>query len=486
MEIDAISDNATSDPQDDMGSTSLHTSPDKFISASESDESAPTASNNCQQSNSLLESQLRGKNDEINFLKSTNQGLLADMKELEEYVHHIHAAHEELMKAHKTLQGSYSKLHLHSEKETDGLQAKLTEMQQKVEELVASNAKFLNSKARKSYHELGSTQKAVVHRQVRETIGPEIDQLMETRQLTAAQVVLEYVNGQKAAIKINMKPLRTFDELTDVERETVAVMSDSNSLHRTSNAAYAAKRRIIKDLPPLSHLKQYHQLIMSQLPKIIVAPIRSGGFLPIRAELKLQLEHLDCMGNLDQTETVHVKVGVDGTRLTHNNSVCIYTVESISTATDIGLVGAVKGGDGRDDMAQCGAPFFQQLEEIDKNPVIQTDIGDIPIELRGGGDLCNLYTQLVLSAATAKYCCPLCICPKGMFWATAINPALLHDCNSHGLGQTRGNIMNEAIRSKPAFSVKNMPQTPLPRDPNTLIIKWMLLCTLHMDMRICG
>ena len=312
MEIDAISDNATSDPQDDMGSTSLHTSPDKFISASESDESAPTASNNCQQSNSLLESQLRGKNDEINFLKSTNQGLLADMKELEEYVHHIHAAHEELMKAHKTLQGSYSKLHLHSEKETDGLQAKLTEMQQKVEELVASNAKFLNSKARKSYHELGSTQKAVVHRQVRETIGPEIDQLMETRQLTAAQVVLEDVNGQKAAIKINMKPLRTFDELTDVERETVAVMSDSNSLHRTSNAAYAAKRRIIKDLPPLSHLKQYHQLIMSQLPKIIVAPIRSGGFLPIRAELKLQLEHLDRMGNLDQTETVHVKVGVDG------------------------------------------------------------------------------------------------------------------------------------------------------------------------------
>lgn len=225
---------------------------------------------------------------------------------------------------------------------------------------------------------------------------------------------------------------------------------------------------------------------MSQLPKIIETPIRSGGFIPIRAELKLQLEHLDCMGNLDQTETVHVKVGVDGTRLTHNNSVCIYTVESISTATDIGLVGAVKGGDGRDDMAQCGAPFFQQLEEIDKNPVIQTDIGDIPIELRGGGDLCNLYTQLVLSAATAKYCCPLCICPKGMFWATAINPALLHDCNSHGLGQTRGNIMNEAIRSKPAFSVKNMPQTPLPRDPNTLIIKWMLLCTLHMDMRICG
>lgn len=146
------------------------------------------------------------------------------------------------MRVHKTLQGSYSKVQLNSEKETDGLQAKLTEMQQKLDELVASNAKFLNSKAKKAYHELGSTQKAVVHRQVRETIGPEINQLMETRQLTAAQVVLEDVNGQKAAVKINMKPPRTFEELTDVERETVAVMSDSNAIHRTSDAAYAAKQ----------------------------------------------------------------------------------------------------------------------------------------------------------------------------------------------------------------------------------------------------
>ena len=105
-----------------------------------------------QQSTPLMDRLLKEKDEQINFLKSTNQGLLAELTEQENYVQHIHRAHQELMKVHKSLQESYSKFQSNSGKETNGLQSQLTELQQRFDELVASNTSFLNSKTKKAYH----------------------------------------------------------------------------------------------------------------------------------------------------------------------------------------------------------------------------------------------------------------------------------------------------------------------------------------------
>ena len=430
--------------------------------------------------------ELREKDAEIAFLKSTNQGLQEEVKDLESYLEYLHTSHGDLIKEHKLMQSSYAKLQVTSDKDTEELTSRLNHMQQKVDELANSKGKFFLTKAKKPYHDLSAAQKSVVHRQVRETVAPKIDELLEDRKLCVSLVVLKDVDGKNPSVKINTQPHRTFDQLTDAERQTVAELSDSNAIHRTSNASYAAKRKIIKDLPPLTHLQRHNENVASSLPPIRQAPGREGGFLPIRTELKQQIEHLDKLGKLDSSETVYVKYGLDSTRLTHNVNCCVYSAETISASTEIGLVGAVDGGDSHDDMDTAAPPFFEQIKELDKNPVIQTDIGDVKVELRGGGDLCNIYQQLGLCNATSKHNCPCCVLPKASFWETADNEELLRKCNGPELGRTRSNIMNEAKQTKPNFSVKNMPQTPLPRNPNGLIITWMVLCMLHAVLRLTG
>ena len=274
------------------------------------------------ESDSSFKRQLCEKDAEITFLKGTNQGLLQEVNDLESYLEYLHTSQVDLMKEHKLLQSSYAKLQLTSDKDSEELTSRLNHMQQKVDELAESNGKFRLTKAKKPYYDLSAAQKAVVHRQVRETVAPKIDNLLEDRKLCMSQVVLEDVEGKNPSIKINTKPHRTFDQLTDAECETVAELSDSNAIHRTSNASYAAKRKIIKDLPPLTHLQRHNENVASSLPQISQAPGREGGFLPIRAELKQQIEHLDKLGKLDRTETVYVKYGLDSTRLTHNSTSC--------------------------------------------------------------------------------------------------------------------------------------------------------------------
>ena len=263
-------------------------------------------------------------------------------------------------------------------------------------------------------------------------------------------------------------------------------MSDTNSIYRTSHAAYASKRRLIKDLPPLTHLKLYDESLKAKLPPITVAPGRPGGFTPIRTEVKTQIEFLDRKGDLDQEKPVYVKCGIDATKMTNKDNCYVYSIETISSKTEIGLVGAVKGGDSADDMEKCGTSYFEELKELDVNPLVETNVGAVKVELRGGGDLSNLYAQLGLCKATSKYCCPICVLPKDRFYATAFDPNLVAGCNGRTYGRTRANISNEAIKSKPDFSVKRLPQCPLPRDPNQLIVKWVVYCVLHADLRLAG
>ena len=424
---------------------------------------------------------IREKDAEILFLNRTNQGLLAEIAELQDYAHNCNSALIDLNKEHSDLQKLYGKLQLDAEKDSSNLTSKLNE-------LTASRGKFVQNqaKSRKPYHDLCPAQKSVVHRDVREILIPELDSAFKKRKLNVSQVVLVNSEGQSSTVKIDATPKHTFSQLTPAELETVSAISDLKSIHRTSHASYAANRQLIKDLPPLAHLKQHDEALKAKMPPIAVAPGRAGGFTPIRMEVQAQLEYLGRKGDLDLAETVHVKCGIDATKLTHNDNACVYSIETISSATEIGLIGAVKGGDGASDMEQCGTLFFQQLKDLDAKPSIKTNLGDVEIKLRGGGDLANLYAQLGLCKATSRFCCPICVLPKEDFHKAAFDPRLVEACNGRGLGRTRANIMNEAVKSKPGYSVKRLPQCPLPRDPNTLIIEWFVFCVLHADCRIGG
>ena len=449
---------------------------------------SPAARSSTSPSSTDHENLIQEKDAEILFLKRTNDGLHDEIQALQDYANLCNSAHLELVKVYGDLQKSNAKMQMDAEKDNSNLSCTINEMRLKLDELSASKGKFIQhqEKSRKPYHKLCPAQKSAVHKDLRENLVPDLDTALKKRKLYVDSVILAHTEGEQSSVKIDIRPKRTFSQLSPIELETVAAMSDSNSIYRTSHAAYASKRRLIKDLPPLSHLKSYDESLKETLPKITVAPGRAGGFTPIRTEVKKQIEYLDRKGDLDLNEPVYVKTGIDATKMTNQDSACIYTVESISSKTEIGLVGAVKGGDSADDMEQCGKPYFEQLKELDINPLVETNAGVVKVELRGGGDLSNLYAQLGLCKATSKHPCPICVLPKDSFYATAFDPQLVQKCNGRQYGRTRANISNEAIKSKPGYSVKRLPQCPLPRDPNKLIIEWVIYCVLHADMRLAG
>ena len=405
------------------------------------------------------------------------------MNELHEKLHDLESDHDDLRKKHAELNKAYLQLQHTADKENLSLTSRLNRMEEKMPSLSSAE---LTSAVRKPYHELGKAQKAVVHKQIREVIVPEFDNAMKKRKLSISQLVLDDTDGEKLSVKVNVKPPPTFHQLSPTELDRVAALSDSNSIHRTSHASYAAKRRIIPDLPPLSHLKKYNEGVMSKLPKLIDAPGRLGAFTPIRHELECQIEYLHEKGDLDVNEPIFVKYGIDGTRLTHKESVCIFTVETLSKQTEIGITGAVNGGDSNTDMKTGANPFFEQVKELDANPFVSTAVGNMRIIVRCGGDLSNIYAQLGLCKATARHCCPIGILPKDLFWKTAFDERLRNACNSKELGRTRANILNESKRSKPGYGVKSGPLTPLPRDYDELILKWYVMCHLHAIMREFG
>ena len=128
-------------------------------------------------------------------------------------------------------------------------------------------------------------------------------------------------------------------------------------------------------------MKSYDESLKAKLPTISVAPGRAGGFTPIRAEVKEQIEYLDRKGELDLKEPVYVKCGIDATKMTNKDNSCVYSVETISSKTEIGLVGAVKGGDSADDMEKCGTPYFEMLKELDVNLLVETELGAVKVKL---------------------------------------------------------------------------------------------------------
>ena len=48
--------------------------------------------------------------------------------------------------------------------------------------------------------------------------------------------------------------------------------------------------------------------------------------------------------------------------------------------------------------------------------------------------------------------------------------------------------MNEAVKpvKDRSFGVKRLPLLPVPRNPNALLLDIIVVCELHMTMRMCG
>ena len=194
------------------------------------------------------------------------------------------------------------------------------------------------------------------------------------------------------------------------------------------------------------------------------------------------------MGYTHEGDEIFVVPGIDATRLTNQDSVCVYTLRTVvASGSEIGVVGAVQGGDSYQDMKNCATPFWKELKELAQNPVVRTDFGEFKVTVRGGGDLSNIFDQNGLGKATSHHSCPGCILPKSRF-ADVVSPEfpdLISACNSV-LCRTRCNIINECRKPKPLFSVKNYPLSPLPLDPNEPLLLYFIVCMLHAIMRIVG
>ena len=240
-------------------------------------------------------------------------------------------------------------------------------------------------------------------------------------------------------------------------------------------------------MPPLNHVKSHDKSVIESLSRIEPAPNADGGFLPLRPEIKSELEFLNKKNELTQDEPIFVVAGYDAARLTNQQSATIFSVKAISTGTCIGIVGAVAGGDSYENMAKSATPFLRQVEELALNPVVSTDIGDIPVKIKIGGDLSSTYDLFGLGKAMSNCSCPCCVLPKGQFYLAALDERIWNSCNNAALGRTMANIRNEAKKSSNrAFSVKNSPLSRVPVNPTDLIVNWIIICLLHARMRLCG
>ena len=111
----------------------------------------------------------------------------------------------------------------------------------------------------------------------------------------------------------------------------------------------------------------------------------------MRPEIAAQYEFLRDMNLVKPEDEVYVKPANDALKLTNTSSLCIFSVETIvSAGSEIGVVGAVKGGDSYDELKDAGKPFFWQVRELAEHPIVKTKYGDVQIKIRIGGDMVNL------------------------------------------------------------------------------------------------
>ena len=281
------------------------------------------------------------------FLTRTKDGLLAETEEQQKFVVNSQAVCVQLKKELANMTKSYATLQKTTGNNSACQTQKIRELQQKLDEIPVP--KF--TEGRKEFHDLKHAQQSVVKREIRDVIGSELDTFLKKRKLSLGYMVLEHVGGEKENIRIYAHH-RKYEELTPIQLETVARITEEKIIQRMADDSYASLRRIVPDLPFFTHVKQHYESIVAQLPPLEDAPVKSGAFLSIRDEIRRQLEHGHKMGAaiLNEGEVI-VKLGVDAAKLTHYESVCVYSLETIfSGSSKIGLIGAVLGSDSYQDM----------------------------------------------------------------------------------------------------------------------------------------
>ena len=289
-------------------------------------------------------------------------------------------------------------------------------------------------------------------------------------------------------------------------------------------------RSISHSLPPLTHLKEHNANVQHHLPVVIEAPGRSGGFISLREEATTQLEHLVKTVGLTTDDHVYLKTNIDAAKFMHRSSVCVYSLEIITKkGSQIGAVGACLGGDSYADMSETAKPFFINLKELAKIPFIQTSAGVFHVDVRQGGDMSNTSDLFGIVKPTGKHPCLFCVLPKSLFALVFSRADLLQACNtasviassnasapviassatsvasanlttstcssssstestsaSVSLARTKGKLLEECCKSVRNHGVKNIPLSPLPLDLNLILLRYVLICILHLRMRITG
>ena len=226
---------------------------------------------------------------------------------------------------------------------------------------------------------------------------------------------------------------------------------------------------------------------MATLPEIKNAPGRSGGYVSMYDEGVRQLEHLSEYADITPEDEIYFKVAADCTKFVHTSGACIYTASIITTkGTDIGVIGAVLGGDAWEDMFLTAKPFFDQLIKLANDPKICTSVGTFAVKVIVGGDMCNLLEMFGLAKASSNHPCYYCILPKSQFAKVPYHPELLDQCNYGPLARTRSRIIEETRNSNRRFSVKNYPLCPLPLNPQEPLIETVLFDELHLIPRFVG
>ena len=236
----AISDSVPNSAEDALlhpsSSTSTSTQQNSLITAS-----APQSLFSDQQILQLRRD-LSTKDDEIQFLRNTNQGLIAESDELAAENGRLVQSNQELENECGDLKKRLEKQKVQHEIEVRRLTTKLESVQSKMVEVNALKENLTEPSSKKAYSELKPTQRAAVHKQVSETFGPAINRYVRKRKLSASYLVLDDDEGAIKRVRINFKQHRTYEQLSPSERERVGIMSDLKYIHRTSNESYLSHR----------------------------------------------------------------------------------------------------------------------------------------------------------------------------------------------------------------------------------------------------
>ena len=307
-------------------------------------------------------------------------------------------------------------------------------------------------------------------------------------------MTLEDADDNHENIQVNGHKRRKFDELKSVELKALAQISDQKVVSRLSNKDYARIRSLCSALPPFTHVQSYEESIAPNLPKVEQAPnYKEGGFCNLTEERDTQIEHLDSVGAIKENTVIYVKAALDGTRMSHQNSACVYTLTTItSDGWDIGAVGIVTGGDHYGDMKNTAKPYFEGVKSIAENNEVKVGDKTLKTKVVIGGDMSNTLELYGLSNATSTHPCMHCVAPKSMFLAMCKDPDMWIKCNktgfemANGLARSRAQIITQATKSKPSYGVKGYPLCPLPLNPHWALIYVLLVCILHLRLRVAG